>query len=323
MNKKHFYSLLVVFALSVMACAKAAVSSGTDKETIIFAVKGQDTLRLDKYQKREPQAVSPKPVVLFAFGGGFKAGERDRKDYIPFFEFLAENGYVVVSTDYRPALKKADRSQLASVQGFVASLQNAIYTAVEDFFDATHYIIKHSKDWNVDINQMVASGSSAGAITALQAEYELCNRTELTKRLPDAFHYAGVVSFAGAICNLGSLQWKEKPCPLMMFHGDADRTVPYEKAVIEGLGGLWGSAHIVKQLVGMGTSYYFYNVENRGHVIADSPMQNNKYDVLSFLYNQVLKKQKQAIVTNECVPGEAPAKKDFTLTDYIRENMNE
>lgn len=322
MNKKHFYTLLVVFALSFMACAKAAISSGTEKETVVFAIKGQDTLRLDKYEKRESQAVSPRPVVLFAFGGGFKAGERDRKDYIPFFEFLAANGYVVVSTDYRPVLKNADRSQLSTVQGFVASLQHAIYTAVEDLFDATHYIIEHGKDWNVDTNQMVASGSSAGAITALQAEYELCNRTELTKRLPETFNYAGVVSFAGAICNLGPLQWKEKPCPMMMFHGDADKTVPYEKAVIEGLGGLWGSAHIVAQLNEMGASYYFYNVENRGHVIADSPMQTNKYDVLSFLYNQVLNKKQQAIVTNESVPGEAPAKKDFTLTDYIRENMN-
>lgn len=322
MNKKHFYTLLVVFALSFMACAKAAIGSGTEKETMVFAVKGQDTLRLDKYEKRESEAVSPRSVVLFAFGGGFKAGERDRKDYIPFFEFLTENGYVVVSTDYRPALKSADRSKLSSVEGFVASLQHAIFTAVEDFFDATHYITRHAKDWNVDTNLIVACGSSAGAITALQAEYELCNRTELTKRLPETFNYAGVVSFAGAICNLGALQWKEKPCPLMMFHGDADRTVPYEKAVIESLGGLWGSAHIVGQLNEMDTSYSFYKVENKGHVIADSPMQNNRYDVLSFLYNQVLNKKKQAIVTNECVPGETPSKKDFTLTDYIRENMN-
>lgn len=321
MNNKYVYTLLVVFALSCMACAKAAISSGIQKETVVFAIKGQDTLRLDKYQKREAQVSSPRPVVLFAFGGGFKAGERDRKDYIPFFELLAENGYVVVSTDYRPALKRVDSSKLSSVEGFVAALQGAIFTAVEDFFDATHYIIKHGKDWNVDTNQIVASGSSAGAITALQAEYELCNRTELTKRLPETFNYAGVVSFAGAICNPAPLQWKEKPCPMMMFHGDADRTVPYEKAAIEGLAGLWGSAYIINQLKEMGTSYSFYNVENKGHVIADSPMQNNGYDVLNFLYNQVLNKRKLTIVTNECVPGEAPTTKNFTLKDYIQENM--
>lgn len=322
MNKNYFYTLLVVFALSFAACAKAAIGSEVQKETFVFAIKGQDTLSLDKYEVKSEQVSQLKPVVLFAFGGGFKAGDKARQDYIPFFDFLAENGYVVVSTDYRTALKNPNPEQLSTMAGLVASLQNAISIAVEDFFDATHYIVKHSKEWNVNPEQIIASGSSAGAITSLQAEYEICNQTELTKHLPTSFNYAGVVSFAGAICNTGTLQWNKVPCPMMLFHGDADRTVPYEKAIVDNMGAIWGSAAIVQQLEKMNASYYFYKVENAGHVIADSPFKENKYDILGFLEKQVLKKQKYAIIVDEKVPGAKAEKKDFTITDYIQNNMN-
>lgn len=322
MNRKYFYTLIIAFTLSIFANVEVVAGNKVQKETYIFAIKGQDTLSLDKYEVLPKQPMPAKPVLLFAFGGGFKGGERDARRYVSFFEFLAENGFVVVSTDYRTALKNPDPKQLSTTEGFVAALQNAIFVAVEDFYDATNYLIKNSKEWNINPQNIVACGSSAGAVTALQAEYELCNKTALSKHLPDSFNYVGVVSFAGAICNLGNLQWQTEPCPIMMFHGDADRTVPYEKALIEGLGGLWGSASIAQQLENMNIPYYFYRVENAGHSIADTPLANNKYDVLSFLTKQVLGKRKLTIVTNEKVPGEEPVKKDFTILDYIQDNMH-
>ena len=59
--------------------------------------------------------------------------------------------------------------------------------AVEDFYDATGFVINQSSDWNIDVEQIVASGSSAGAITVLQAEYDLCNGHELAKKATDRF----------------------------------------------------------------------------------------------------------------------------------------
>lgn len=322
MKKRSFYTMLLVFMLALAANIKLAAHDKVQKETYIFAIKGQDTLSLDKYEVLADRTLPAKPVLLFAFGGGFKGGERDAGRYVPFFEFLAENGFVVVSTDYRTALKNPDPKQLSTTEGFVAALQNAIFVAVEDFYDATNYVMKNSPDWNIDPQKIIACGSSAGAITVLQAEYELCNKTDLSKRLPGSFNYAGVVSFAGAICSLGNMQWQVAPCPMMLFHGDADKTVPYDKAVIEGLGGLWGSASIIDRLESMEVPYYFYKVENAGHSIADTPLKNNKYDVLSFLTKLVLEKRKVVMVTDEKVPGEEPVKKDFTIIDYIRDNMN-
>lgn len=323
MNRKWIYLLLVVFFLCKTTHARCSKNNNCEieKQTYVFAIKGSDTLSLDKYEAQTAIIISPKPVVIFAFGGGFKGGDKASNRYIPYFHFLAENGFVVISTDYRTTLKNLNPQKVSTPADFVALLQNAIQTAVEDFFDATRFVIDHSKDWNINPELVIASGSSAGAVTTLQAEYEICNQTELTSRLPDSFNYAGVVAFAGAISCPGPLTWKRMPCPMMMFHGDADRTVPYEKAVAENLGGLWGSASIVGTLNQIESSYYFYNVENAGHEIADLPMKSHTYDILSFVTRQVLEKQKLAIVTNERIPGVPHVKKHYSLSEYIQNNL--
>lgn len=319
MNRKciSLLWLAVMMCMTAMTCAQE--NCKVQKQTFTFAVKGTDTLKLDKYEVPSLGADQPKPVLLFAFGGGFKGGDKAGKNYIPYFNFLANNGYVVVSTDYRVGLKNLDTANLKGPEDFVVALQRAIAMAVEDFFDATRFIIDHSGDWKVNPQRIIACGSSAGAVTSLQAEYEICNGTELAQRLPQSFNYAGVVSFAGAIANLGAPEWSQKPCPLMLFHGDADRTVPFEKAVMDNVG-LWGSAYIAGQLDEMQSPYYFYKVENAGHEMADIPMRNNRYDILSFLSQLVIGKEKLMINTDVKKIGQQPVKKDFTLEDYIHDN---
>ncbi len=197
------------------------------KQTYTFAIKKADTLKLDKYVMIDQiQGTQSKPVILFAFGEVSKAGE-EKPDYISYFHFLARAGYVVVSTDYRTQLKDIDKSKYSDLQEFLSALQQAITCAVEDFGDATNYIIEHSVEWQINPAQIIACGSSAGAITALQADYEICNQTAFADRLPANFNYAGVISFSGAICANGIPKSIMSPCPLMLFHGDADSTVPF------------------------------------------------------------------------------------------------
>lgn len=163
--------------------------------------------------------------MIFAFGGGFKGGDKADKGYVPYFEFLARNGFVVVSTDYRTTLKNLDPSKVSSPMDFIAALQHAIDTAVEDFYDATGFVINQSSDWNIDVEQIVASGSSAGAITVLQAEYDLCNGHELAKRLPAGFNYAGVISYAGAVSGVFPPHWER--CLVRLCYSMAMRIKPF------------------------------------------------------------------------------------------------
>ena len=183
MNRNWVYSLFALWIVCSFACTQPKPVANVDvqKENFVFSIKGTDTLSLDKYELPSISPASKKPVMIFAFGGGFKGGDKADKGYVPYFEFLARNGFVVVSTDYRTTLKNLDPSKVSSPMDFIAALQHAIDTAVEDFYDATGFVINQSSDWNIDVERIVASGSSAGAITVLQAEYDLCNGHELAK----------------------------------------------------------------------------------------------------------------------------------------------
>ena len=184
MRRIIFYLLLAAVLPCTQAYGQTAAAEVT-METIAFAEKDGRTLWLDKYETHGSEEA--RPVVLFAFGGGFYTGDRAEKHQIPYFEFLARNGFVVLSTDYRTMLKELDVSKVKTPVDFLDALQGAIDTAVVDFCDAARYAIDHAEEWNIDPSLIVASGSSAGAITALQAEYDICNGRYTTGRLPEDF----------------------------------------------------------------------------------------------------------------------------------------
>ena len=66
---------------------------------------------------------------------------------------------------------------------------------------------------------------------------------------------------------------------------------------------------------------WFYKIENAGHEISGLPMSRNQYDIMSFLSRQVLGDENLAITTNERVPGDTIVRKDFTVQDYILDNL--
>lgn len=313
---KHLTTTLLLLLATALAHA-----SGVEKRTYTFAIHQGDTLRLDRYTDNSVAAPETgKPVILFAFGGGFSGGQRDESRYLPFFEFFAGQGYTVVSTDYRTALKGL-KGQPAGLEQFATALGTAIHQACEDFLLATNFVVSHSADWNINPGEIVAAGSSAGAITALQTENFLCNPHPSIGALSADFNYAGVVSFAGAVMANGEPQWTKAPCPILLFHGDADANVPYDKLTVGNLG-LYGSASIARQLTATATPHEFYTVRGADHGIAVSPMKDNLYDILAFLKNLVKDRRQWIVNTTRTVPGTpADYKTDFTITDFIQNNL--
>ena len=200
-------------------------------------------------------------------------------------------------------------------------LQQAVDTAVTDFYDATSFILSHHDAWNINPQQIIACGSSAGAITALQATYYRCNQATFALQLPDTFQYAGVISFAGAILDSHAPTWKNKPCPMLLFQGRADNIVPFHQATLDPYGGLWGSESIAESLKAAKASYQFHIVENAGHEIADLPLHRNQYDVMSFITRQIIHKESLVIETQESIPNEKITDPHFTLQDYLNNNL--
>ncbi len=225
-----------------------------------------------------------KPTIIFVFGGGFISGRRDSPHYLPWFKTLTDMGFRLVSIDYRLGLKGAT----AVGVGQVNILDNAIHMAVEDLYSATAYLIQNAEALGIDAGNIVISGSSAGAITSLQAEYELCNRTELTSILPSDFNYAGVMSFAGGIFSRsGKLKFAETPCPLLLLHGTKDKVVNYKQVKVFNIG-FFGSDKIAKRLDKFGHTYKILRYADNGHEIA-STMQHTVPDQMVFIEENVMR----------------------------------
>ena len=93
--------------------------------------------------------------------------------FVPYFEVLARHGCTGASIDYRTMLGRITFDGRPSPVDFMNILQSAIATAVVDLYDSTRYIAQQREAWGIDPEKIVISGSSAVAITVLQAEYSL------------------------------------------------------------------------------------------------------------------------------------------------------
>lgn len=351
------YNLKPLFTLLILTlCIGSIKASDIKKETLAY----DGELLLDRYYCSDAPYTHPSidkksPAMIFMFGGAFYTGSRDRKDYIPYFHYLAKHGIQVFSIDYRLGLKplvekmqgssntkeqefptavsnKKSPGKLSAAKQLIALLEKSIDMAVEDLYKATAYIISNAERWNIDTALIMTSGSSAGAITALQAEYYLSNQfadesagedehTLPTKYLPSGFKYGGVISFAGAILNLhGKMRWTTAPAPIMLFHGNADANVPYDR-IWTPMGCFNGSKYISKKLSKMDVPHYFYTYEEANHSIAVTPMLQNLPEILGFIEDYVYAQKKY--ITNTVVeqPFAPKLKKRLRIKDYIKANL--
>lgn len=250
--------ILCILVAAFAFCAQAQIAPSATYEY----VKRDSSLYFDLYKTTHSVE---NYTVIFVFGGGFVGGSRDEQYYIPYYSKLVENDINVIAIDYRLGLKGVKGLGVFNYK----PLENAIAMAAEDLLTATKYIIDHEKELQIDSKKLIIAGSSAGAITVLQADYELGNRTKLGQILPDGFRYAGVMSFAGAIFSTnGKVKYRhQEPAPTMMLHGTADRLVNYKQIKVFNVG-LFGSSKLVKRFDKYGYPYYMVRYNTMGHEIA-------------------------------------------------------
>lgn len=254
-------------ALLLWLLAAGALSAQTKKPvTLPFAEKGDQTLYLDYYA---PDAESDCPTILFVFGGSFYEGSRSREMYLPWFDRLTEEGYPVVTIDYRLGMtKEGYRFGLFDLLPTARRVQDAVDMAIEDLFSATRWLLDHGTEHGIPTDRIVATGSSAGAMTVLGAEWELCNRSERAEVLPEDFDYAGVIAYAGAILtHRGTPTYRREPCPQLLLHGTADKTVLYDHLSLGPIH--WtGSAALAEIYRRQGYNYSIYRFVGHKHEIA-------------------------------------------------------
>lgn len=263
--RKYLTALLVLALLPLSLNAQ---------QTYLVAHRDTCDLYMDVYQPVTDTVA--RPTILYVFGGGFVTGRRDDPYVLPWFKLLNENGYRVVSIDYRLGLKgvpmKFDLFHLIQSAKYT---KKAVDMGVEDVFASVRYLADNAEELGVDMDNIVIAGSSAGAMISLSCELEACNRTERAGVLPEGFHFAGVISFAGAIMSdTGKPSYRRTPCPQLLIHGTKDGAVAYGKMGFARWG-MFGSSFLVdKVLKPAGFEYQIYRYVGHSHDMAANMMAN-------------------------------------------------
>lgn len=275
-----------IFLLIILStCCNSIFSQKIDRTIYTFATKDKQELKMDVYASNNLK--DKNPCIIFVFGGGFKEGSRDASRYHKFFEYFSEKGFVIAAIDYRLGMKNKKAPGIFDTK----PIQNSIKVAVEDLYEATNYLLSNAEKLQIDKNQIIISGSSAGAITVLQADYEDKNNTVAAKILPRDFNYAGVISFAGAIFSTkGFPKYTQKPAPTLFFHGSADKLVPYNKMQFFNKG-MFGSNSLVKKFKENNYPFTLYRMIDIGHEVSEYPMTEFLPEIHKFISDFVFDKK--------------------------------
>lgn len=294
MFKKLLIITASLLAMSAFTNAEAQTQVISPDGTYLYAERDTCNLFLDVYNPAKGSETTiggiRKPTIIFMFGGGFLRGTRDDASYHKWFKQMTDDGYGIISIDYRLGLKGSNKVGIAQVN----VLDKAIHMAVEDLFSATNFILDNADQFGVRPDNIVISGSSAGAITVMQAEYEIANNTAWASVLPAGFNYAGVMSFSGAILSReGKVDFKNEPCPTFMLHGTSDKLVPYNQIKLFNLG-FFGGGKLVDRFKKYGLNYNMFHFVDYGHEIAES--MGTTLDLqIKFLETNVMQKKMRIV----------------------------
>lgn len=267
--------------------------SAQNKVTFTYAIKGNDTLKLDVYTPNRIKKSQKLPVLLWMHGGGFSVGSRDYKDDAELCSYAANNGYIGISISYR-LLRKGTESGF----GCDCSKEDKLETfkqVVIDYLDAAAFVVENAEELKIDTNYIIAGGSSAGAEGTLNAVFMREHFADSLEKYKDV-KFAGIFSCAGAVVNADYIT-EVNAVPSVLFHGTNDQLVPFGVASHHlcnpekpGYLMLDGSQVIANKLEILEKPYYFNIVKGGRHEVSVIPFSDLD-KVFQFFQKTIMNKE--------------------------------
>lgn len=285
------FLLFAFSSLSAQNCTDcrylSTVFDSIEVETVKFgegmnAEGDNQELFMDLYTPYGDTA-SNRPVLIFAFGGGFVQGSRD-EDYVKLVcRRFASTGYVAAAIDYRIGF-----DLIGGIFAPNQELMRTFFRPMQDMRASIQWFRAHAdimgNTLRINPDAIVSGGASAGGITACMVAY--CDQASEFGEIGDtaaiddlggfysssglypsySWESAGIFNIAGAVVNT---KWMEAgDAPIFSAHGDQDITVPYEGGNF-GIGpisvGLEGSGSIHQAAQQIGLCSQLFTMEGEDH----------------------------------------------------------
>ncbi len=241
-----------------------------------------DTMQLymDIYQPYG-DTLAARPVLIFAFGGGFVQGSREDWYVVEVCKQFAKAGYVCVSPDYRTGIDYGEILALQHMRIFFRPMQDmrgCIQHLKADYSEL-------GNNYTIDTTKIFIGGASAGAITALMTQY--CDKESEMAQMGDisalddlggfystsgfypnySWNGVAVINVAGALIDAGWIEGGD--IPIISAHGDADAIVPYKYGGFGGISfgffDLQGSFVVDSMATAKGVCSYLYTMAGQNH----------------------------------------------------------
>ena len=290
--KRNFNHLFIMAALALAALdacqavgqpppalpeAPAAQASLPRPDRIVpYKTLGHVTLHLHLFEPADRKPSDRRAAIVFFFGGGWTGG--DPKQFYPHARALADRGMVAFTAEYRVK----SRNQTTPLE------------CVKDAKSAIRWVRAHAAELGIDPSRVAASGGSAGghlaACTGLVEGHEEQGEDLQISSVPNAMILFNPVLDTTKATGFGAdrftpdLQTALSPChqvrqsapPALVFHGTADKTVPFEQA-----------ARFARLMQAAGSHCLLVPFEGKGHGFFNDPSFRPKNDGAD--YQQTMK----------------------------------